>query len=1611
MNLLWREMGGHAIYRPAEMVDHLYEQLTDQFDFDYTFVDELDIVNVEMEFKDDLDLDQHEDAFEQLIREWEHLLQGTTYQSMISWRFRMADGSWKSTPPAPPRKWADVDMDAIFTMLLEQSGGGRTYDDIDDLLQGQGVQQISLQIAIIPDGANDGAGQKRPRQLPAFLEAFPVQTPRRNGVPVQPPPRKKNRIAYGARAPLRVLPRGKLVKDCGTTEAGPGEPVRRDCAARALAYLYWKQHSPYDKTKNPSKAYRIDLGGTSLKAGPTFANYYNNNSPGKAIAKTVLKLLKASQISPNASVNAVDDMVKFTAAQALGANARIHVFRPFTTPDGVEFVERTPTLIHSTPDVRTDVAKDVESARLQNEAAVERGNHESLFNLKQSFEHHPIQHYALWLQDGHYHAIHNEDVHLLYKPSRTYVAFCFRCLKPHSKEAMDACTRRQEEIKELGTLCSNCGTTRCDAVAYSTSVDDAEDQQLLQAAKMQDEEENGRWADPSEDESLLIGGGDHIREINSAQQDAEILGHTYCQSCNITFKTQRCFQLHLEEHRVRKGTSRTLLHTSSMCKTHFKCRYCKTLVTVNSGREKTYHYSRCIKGLSVVERSNLKRCGHCRGRFTTEEEFNEHSCLLKRKGIRALKTKSSYDDNVLYVDFETYVVQDRKDNGYTPTKSAAWKLDKIHRVNHICVQHADGSSKWKFKTIEEFILWLFDKDFHENTGAEDGGAKMTTLIAHNGRAYDWPTFLAAVHRYTNLPYDNVTQGAKIMYLSFTNNPQLHGLDGGTVAAVNLAKPDMYGADGIRLMSQVRFIDSLSFIPRALAAFPKMFGFADDVGEKGWWPHTFNQPENFGYVGPIPPISFYEPESYTEGGFADFWTWYCDQIYLTNEDLNKAVLQHKESVVYLDSRAKSPETQDKLEAFMKHWITERKDEEFPAYVAPWNFEEKLHLYCDQDVTILRRGFEEFRKFNLNLFPDDAKEYDRGLDPARYVSITGLCLDIWLNRWYKPMTLIPFSYELAEWMRGGFHGGRTEAMTLVLNLLAFTRRKNPMLYGPEQRRLSKKAHIKAVDLRSSYPFQCHSRPYPTGEPLIFDGGEAFVKYFAGAPQARLPQWPGNLKEWSSDRICAFLAKATETSVTHGWQHVMDTMILNLLLDDSPDSLAIIELTFEGPEGCHIPVLPANELISETRTRVNPVTGESKTTTNKFTKLVFDLYEHVDQVKTTISLKTARRHGYAYKDVRKVVYWPRDQIVIGMWKEYVDTFYAQKLSAEGWPAGVENAEQRQAYLRKLKRDFPGINLEEKDIRKDAGRYAMAKLMVTSNWGRLVMGSNKANTTIFRVDQIQDYWQLLKDPTIHLHDIHVLDKTTVKVRWSMQEEYAQLAPKTNVTVGIFTTEWGRDRLFDGMVQLHPEQLLYYDTDSLYYLSDSTQKGWGDVKQGSNLGDWSDDLNKVGTPDAKKKCIVDWWAGSSKNYGYTKAPLNGGKKKRWDSANHQLEAKIKGFNLSRGWLDSSSAQNKLSYARCKQRIMDGFTDLTVNRLSVPSQSVEELSVRRFKTAHTYDKQTIMAKQSYRFRYDKRQIATDLCQVDTETGLPCLIRTTPYGFSKRRRADGTVIKTYGELVA
>ena len=74
--------------------------------------------------------------------------------------------------------------------------------------------------------------------------------------------------------------------------------------------------------------------------------------------------------------------------------------------------------------------------------------------------------------------------------------------------------------------------------------------------------------------------------------------------------------------------------------------------------------------------------------------------------------------------------------------------------------------------------------------------------------------------------------------------------------------------------RIRFIDSMSFFPMPLSAFPTTFGLTEL--KKGYFPHKFNLAENQWYVGPIPAIDYYMPESMAPKPRKEFEAWHKDQ---------------------------------------------------------------------------------------------------------------------------------------------------------------------------------------------------------------------------------------------------------------------------------------------------------------------------------------------------------------------------------------------------------------------------------------------------------------------------------------------------------------------------------------------------------------------------------------------------------------------------------------------------------------------------------------------------------------------------------------------------------------
>lgn len=101
-------------------------------------------------------------------------------------------------------------------------------------------------------------------------------------------------------------------------------------------------------------------------------------------------------------------------------------------------------------------------------------------------------------------------------------------------------------------------------------------------------------------------------------------------------------------------------------------------------------------------------------------------------------------------------------------------------------------------------------------------------------------------------------------------------------------------DGLKLLKitydhRITFIDSLAFLPMALAKFPKAFGFNEL--QKGYYPHLFNTDENWAYVGEIPSKKNFITDNFNEKELRLFNEWHdslknSNYVYNNQEELIK-----------------------------------------------------------------------------------------------------------------------------------------------------------------------------------------------------------------------------------------------------------------------------------------------------------------------------------------------------------------------------------------------------------------------------------------------------------------------------------------------------------------------------------------------------------------------------------------------------------------------------------------------------------------------------------------------------------------------------------------------------
>ena len=244
-------------------------------------------------------------------------------------------------------------------------------------------------------------------------------------------------------------------------------------------------------------------------------------------------------------------------------------------------------------------------------------------------------------------------------------------------------------------------------------------------------------------------------------------------------------------------------------------------------------------------------------------------------------------------------------------------------------------------------------------------------------------------------------------------------------------------------------------------------------------------------------------------------------------------------------------------------------------------------------------------------------------------------------------------------------------------------------------------------------------------------------------------------------------------------------------------------------------------------------------------------------TPELQKAVDKGYKIITIYEVYHWKEttqysketpDQ---GLFTEYINTFLQLKQQASGWPSWCSTEEQKQQYIRDYEKN-EGIKLNYDEIKKNPGLRSLAKLCLNSFWGKFGQRLNFGQSTYIHSSEPHTLYGMITDPRKLLNDFTILSDDTIHVQWTFDTSFLPQEKKTNVFLASMTTCWARLKLYDVLDQLG-ERVLYYDTDSVVYVSGPTEQ---DPPIGDYLGELTDEL-----PPGEH--ITEFVSGGPKNYAY----------------------------------------------------------------------------------------------------------------------------------------------------
>ena len=815
--------------------------------------------------------------------------------------------------------------------------------------------------------------------------------------------------------------------------------------------------------------------------------------------------------------------------------------------------------------------------------------------------------------------------------------------------------------------------------------------------------------------------------------------------------------------------------------------------------------------------------------------------------------------------------------------------------------------------VRDFLEWLDTLTLHDT--------RQVNVLAHNFQGYDG---YFVIHQYygDNRIVEQLRNGCKLLQVQH---------------------------------DRIRFIDSMSFFQMPLSAFPKTFGLTDAC--KGYFPHKFNHPDHQTYVGPVPALDYYMPETM------------------------------------------SPEGKQALET----WHQQQRDKVF-------DFQHELLAYCQSDVHLLKQGCLTFKRLFETL---------TGFNPFEHITIASACnRDLRMNRMIpnsiasEPVrgwrNRINQSRAGREWLTWCDNQRREQ----VLQQQLFNHPHPNQCYfvqhvgnSGEYRIPGTNFHVDGFDFTTNTVYEFHGcfwhgcpRCYPLRHESHLRHYDRTLQDVYETTQQRTQQlrelgyhviemWEcewARLKDTSLD-IRTFVATLQFTEplnprdafcggrtnavklyhrVTPGQQiHYIDVTSLYPWVNktcvypkghpwfiptpghtDISPYFGLIKCKILPPRHLYHPVLPYrhdDKLLFPLCARCAQ-NEMSKRPLERCAECV-----HTDEQRTLTGtwcspeLNKAVELGYQVQYIYEVFHF--NQTCQGLFEDYVNTWLKIKQEASGWPAWCTTEEKKKEYV-ELYYQHEGIHLEYDKIEKNPGLRTLAKMMLNSMWGKFGQCLNKTQVRPFHDHQA--FHRFLDTDSLDVRHVSVINDDLVEIHYQYQDEDIPVSPNLNIFVACFTTCWARLRLYAALEKLG-ERVLYYDTDSIIFLQD---EGQPNPTLGEYLGDFTSELD----PD---DYIVEFVSAGPKNYGY-------------QTKLGHVECKVRGFRLN------SEGKSQLNYNVMRQNVLDEIQ----KPLLKPRQTQVVKTHQIVRDPNTYELYTFPDYKRYQLVYDKRV-------VDPHTFL-----TYPYGY-------------------